>query len=245
MIRTLSLLLIVLVGCASAPAMTGEDVIRAMHDRYADAWYTDLALVQTVNYYDVQSGAYDSARVWYESIRSPGIVRSDIAPLEAGNTVMFKDQAWLFFEADTLVREQPGQHPLLLLGFDVYVQPPEQTITTLQALGFDTSLEVREDEWQGRTAYVVGDENRQFWIDKEELLFVRLLLKNPNTGAEREITFDGYERLGGGWIATEVKFMRDGRVDTFEHYDYWTIDVEFEPSLFLLTDRTRPTWIKN
>ncbi|MGD2153927.1 MAG: hypothetical protein PVG79_11725 [Gemmatimonadales bacterium] len=244
MLRALSLLLIV-VGCASAPAMTGEDVIRAMHDRYAGAWYTDLALVQTVNYYDVQSGAYDSARVWYESIRLPGTVRSDIAPLDAGNCVVFKDQAWIFFEADTLVREQPGQHPLLLLGFDVYVQPVEQTIATLQAGGFDLSLEVREGEWQGRAVYVVGDEKQQFWIDRQGLLFVRLLLKNPDTGAEREITFDGYERLGGGWIATEITFKRSGRVDMTERYDYWTIDVEFEPSLFLLTDRTRPTWVKN
>jgi len=244
MIRTLSLLLIV-VACASAPAMTGEDVIRAMHDRYAGAWYTDLALVQTVNYYDAQSGAYDSARVWYESIRLPGIVRSDIAPLDAGNSIVFKDQTWLFIEADTLVGEQPGQHPLLLLGFDVYVQPVEQTIATLQAVGFDVSPEVREGEWQGRAAYVVGDENQQFWIDKEELLFVRLVLRNPNTGAEREITFDGYERLGGGWIATEITFLQSGQVDMTERYNYWTIDVEFEPSLFLVTDRTRPTWVEN
>ncbi|UCC83877.1 MAG: hypothetical protein JSW46_02785 [Gemmatimonadota bacterium] len=244
MIHTL-LLLAILGGGAIVPEMTGEDVIRAMHDRYTESWYRDLALVQTVNYYDVQSGAYDSARVWYESIRLPGTVRSDVAPLDAGNCILFKDQTWIFFEADTVVREEPGQHPILLLGFDVYVQPVEETIATLQAVGFDLSLEVREDEWQGRAAYVVGDENRQFWIDKEELLFVRLLAKNPNTGAEREILFDGYERLGGGWIATEITFMRSGRVDIYERYDYWTIDVEFEPSLFLLTDRTRPTWIKN
>ncbi|NIN72998.1 MAG: hypothetical protein GTO46_13935 [Gemmatimonadetes bacterium] len=73
----------------------------------------------------------------------------------------------------------------------MYVQPVEETIATLQGVGLDLSLVVREDEWQGRAAYVVGDENRQFWIDKEDLLFLRLLLKNPNTGAEREILFDG------------------------------------------------------
>ncbi len=172
-------------------------------------------------------------------------MRSDIAPLDAGNCIMFRDDGWLFFEADTVVRSQRGPHTLLLLGFDVYVQSAEETIAELRRLGFDLSREVREDEWQGREAYVVGGKYRQFWIDKRDLLFLRLLLANPSTDAEREIVFDGYEPLGGGWIATEITFMRDGRVDMFERYDYWRIDVEFEPSLFALEGRTRPTWVRN
>jgi len=223
---------------------TGADVVRTMYERYAGVWYENLALVQTVTYYDSQTGAFDSARVWYESIQLPGIVRSDIAPLDAGNTVLFKNDSWIEFRADTVVRESPGPHPLLLLGFDVYVQPVDETIAKLQGFGFDLS-QLREDVWRGRPAYVVGNEYRQFWIDREDLLFVRLLLKNPNTGAEREILFEGYERLGGGWIATEVKFMRDGRVDMFERYDYWTIDVGFEPGLFASEGRSRPTWVRN
>ncbi|UCC72233.1 MAG: hypothetical protein JSV86_17990 [Gemmatimonadota bacterium] len=243
MIPTL-VLLAILGGGAISPDTTGEDVIRAMHDRYAGRWYTKLALVQTVNYYDVQSGAYDSARVWYESIQLPGVVRSDIAPLDAGNCIMYKEETWTFFEADTVVRTQPGPHPILLLGFDVYVQPAEETIRTLQEIGWDLS-QVREDEFQRRESYVVGDASRQFWIDKEELYLVRILLKNPTSGAERDIVLKAYEPLGGGWIATEIAFMRDGRVDMFEHYDYWTIDVEFEPSLFAVSDRSRPTWVRN
>jgi len=223
---------------------TGADVVRAMYERYAGVWYENLALVQMVTYYDSQTGAFDSARVWYESIRLPGIVRSDIAPLDAGNSVLFKNDSWIEFRADTVVRESRGAHPLLLLGFDVYVQPVDETIAKLQGLGFDLS-QLREDAWQGRSAYVVGDEQRQFWIDKEDLLFLRLYLVNPDTGAEREILFEGYERLGGGWIATEIKFMRAGRVDMFEHYDYWTIDVRFEPSLFASDGRSRPAWVRN
>jgi hypothetical protein len=241
---TALILVTILVAGVMPQVRSGEDVVRAMYERFAGKWYDNLALVQTVTYYDSQTGAFDSARVWYESIQLPGVVRSDIAPLDAGNSVLFKEDTWIEFRADTVFRELPGPHPLLLLGFDVYVQAVEGTIAKLQSLGFDLS-QLGEDEWQGRPAYVIGNEDRQFWIDREDLLFVRLQLKNPNTGAEREILFEGYERLGAGWIATEIKFMRDGRVDMFERYDYWTIDVGFEPSLFATEGRSRPAWVRN
>ncbi len=223
---------------------SGADVIRAMHDHYAGKWYIDLALIQTVNYYDVETGCVDSVRVWYESIRLPGTVRSDIAPLDAGNRIVFKDEAWITIEADTIVSNNPGPHPLLLLGFDIYVQPVDETLAALERFRFDLS-QFRTDEWEGRRHYVVGDANREFWIDAETLLFTRLFLQNPTSGATREILFDEYEQLGGGWIATEIKFMRSGSVDMWERYDYWTIDVEFEDELFALTGRTRPVWVKN
>jgi hypothetical protein len=223
---------------------SGADVIRAMHDRYEGEWYTNLALIQTVNYYDVASGGVDSVRVWYESIRLPATVRSDIAPLNSGNRIFYKDGAWITIEADSVVSNNPGPHPLLLLGFDVYVQPVEETLGMLERFRFDLS-QLRTDEWEGREHYVVGGENREFWIDVETLLFTRLFLQNPNTGASREILFEAYEQLGGGWIATEIKFMRSGRVDMWERYDYWTIDVEFADDLFALTGGSRPTWVKN
>jgi hypothetical protein len=31
----------------------------------------------------------------------------------------------------------------------------------------------------------------------------------------------------------------------FERYDYWTIDVGFEPGLFASEGRSRPTWVRN
>ncbi|NIM52483.1 MAG: outer membrane lipoprotein-sorting protein [Gemmatimonadales bacterium] len=227
----------------------GEDIVRAMHDRYAGKWYETLALVQTVNYYDAETGAYDSARVWYESIQLPGVVRSDVAPLDAGNRFLYKDETWYDFRADTVYSAQPGPHPLLLLGFDVYVQPVEETIAKLEQFRIDVS-KVREDEWQGRGVYVVGsssadDDSRQFWVDKEHLLFVRLLLTDPSTKQTREVRFEGYERLGGGWIATEIVFMRGDRSTMVEQYNYWTIDVEFDPSLFTDTKGTRPKWVRN
>jgi hypothetical protein len=244
MIRSLIPLAVVAVVAVGA-AQSGEDVVREMHDRYVGQWYENLALIQTVTYSSAEGEGVDSVRVWYESIQLPGTVRSDIAPIDRGDTQMYKDDSWHVLEADSLVRSFQGPHPVLLFGFDVYAQPVDETLERLRRLNVDLS-QVRSDEWEGSVTYVVGDESRQFWVDKQDLLLRRLIFVNPNTGSTREIRFEAYEPLGGGWIATELVFMRDGRVDVFEHYDYWTIDVQFEPSLFEVTaDRTRPTWVKN
>jgi hypothetical protein len=236
--------------------MTGADVVRAMYERYAGRWYRNLALVQTVRYHSprdslggksVQS-AIDSVRVWYESIQLPGTVRSDIAPLDGGNSQLYLGGAWHIFSGDSLVSARPGVHPVLLLGFDVYMQPVEETLAAVERFEIDPS-QVREAEWQGEPAYVVGsadpaDDARQFWVDKERLLLRRLLWTTPG-GARREVRFDAYEPLGGGWIATELVFLRDGRTEIDERYDYWTIDVEFDPAIFATELRARPGWIRN
>ena len=199
-------------------AQDGTDVIREMHDRYAGQWYENLALIQTVTYYSAEGEGVDSVRVWYESIELPGTVRSDIAPIDGGNTQMYKDKSWYTLEADSLVRSFQGPHPVLLLGFDVYVQPVEETLEILRSLSIDLT-QLESAEWEGRENYVVGDESRQFWVDMQDLLLRRLIFTNPGTGSTREVRFEAYEQLGGGWIATELVFMRDGRVDLFEHYD--------------------------
>jgi hypothetical protein len=232
-----------------SPMSDGEDIIREMHDRYAGKWYETLALVQTVNYFDRETGGFDSARVWYESLVFPGTVRSDVAPLDAGNRWFYKDASWIEIRSDTVFNSSPGPHPLLLLGFDVYFLPVEETLARLQRFRIDFS-QVREDEWQGRKVWVIGstapdDSASQIWIDQERLIFMRLLLTSPNTGAQTEYRFDRYEKLGDGWIGTEVVFIRNGVMTMLERYHWWDIGMEFAPSLFETTGATLPTWVKN
>ncbi|NIN12401.1 MAG: hypothetical protein GTO61_13525 [Gemmatimonadales bacterium] len=242
-----TLMLALALGASPADSIrTGEDLIRAMHARYQGQWYENLVLIQAVTYFDLQSGALDSARLWYESIQLPGTVRSDIAPVEAGHYQLFRDGTWHIFEADTLARANPGPHPVLLLGFDVYMQPVEETLSKLALLQFDL-VGLREDTWQGREVYVVGsatdDRANQFWVDKEDLLLRRLIIVSRTSGAAIEVQFNDYRPLGGGWIAAELVFLRDGHLWLHERYAYWDIDVEFEPSIFATTERTRPTWV--
>jgi hypothetical protein len=110
-----------------------------------------------------------------------------------------------------------------VLGFDVYSQPVEKTIGQLKELKFDLSV-VREDMWQGRPAYVVGAKAgdsrlRQFWVDKENLYFVRSIEPvGKNLERVQEIQFNKYQKEKGGWVAPEVLFLIDGKPYFKEEY---------------------------
>lgn len=219
---------------ASAPAVVpqptapadGEALIRAMYDKYKGKWYQTLSFVQTTS--DMRKNTKET---WYESARIPGILRIDFAPIDSGKTVLFRNDSIYQFNGGTLKQSGPFVHPLMVLGFDVYMDSPEKTLGRLKGLGFDLSR-IREDSWQGRPVYVVGAEKgdtttRQFWIDKERLLFVRMLETSKNSGAHVETQFNKYIPVGKGWCSIEVKFIVNGALQTMEEY----ADVKGDPAL--------------
>jgi hypothetical protein len=133
-------------------------------------------------------------------------------------------------------------NPLLVLGFDVYAQPPARTAELLKRRGFDLTR-LREDQWEGRPAYVVGGDDHQFWVDKDRLLFLRLVETAPN-GTVSDIRFNKYEPLGGGWIAPEVVFLRDGKEFMREIYrDMRANPPGIDEALFAIPPWTRPAWV--
>ena len=130
-------------------------------------------------------------------------------------------------------------HPLLVLGFDIYMQPVERTIAALTRgpRPFDLSI-LSEATWQGRPVYVVGARagdlhSRQFWVDKERLLFVRMLNPAPqDTAKTSEIRFNKYEPLAGGWIAPEVEFLMDGDRQFLEEYKQIQVNVAIPDAMW-------------
>jgi hypothetical protein len=241
-------LTVVLVGCAGAePVESAADVVRAMHDRYADVWYETMTFVQDAIFYE-EDGSVWQEQEWWEAGRLPGNLRIDVAPFEDGRATVYANDTVYMFRDGELAATSPGFNALLLLGFDVYAQPAERTLEQLETLGYDLT-KFHEDEWQGRAVYVVGaderdDHSRQFWVDQERLLFVRLLQPVGEDGTSiQEIQFNEYEPLGGGWIAPEVVFLRDGRVTWREVYRDMRANVELGDELFA-TDRYRPpAWV--
>jgi len=222
----------------------GRDVLGLMHERYAASWYETLALIQSVTHFD-SAGGIDHAEVWYESLELPGKVRSDIAPLDDGRGELFRTDSVFRFEGDTVVQRGSAVHVILLLGFDVYRQPVETTVRTLERYGFDLNG-VRSGEWEERPVWIVGAESGPTaWIDQEDLLLRRLVVPSRRDGRRRDIRFRGYEPLGGGWIATELEFLMDGVLQIRETYAWWDIGLTFDASLFGTAGRTRPDWVRN
>ncbi|HET7585312.1 MAG TPA: hypothetical protein VFK13_10410 [Gemmatimonadaceae bacterium] len=222
-----------------APPSTGEELVRLMHDRYAGQWYHTATFVQTTIMED------GSEETWYEAMMVPGRLRIDIAPLDSAHAIIFANDTMTEMRGGQVTRAVPLVHPLMVLGFDVYADAPEATLAKLRGLGFDLST-LHEDTWQGRPVYVVGANagdarTNQFWIDKERLVFVRMIRSRGNVVQETQ--FNAYEPLGKGWMSAEVVFMTNGKVVTTEKYADIRGDVPLPDSLFNTSTYARPEWV--
>jgi len=237
--KTINLIFVVLALALSSFAKdfkTGQEVLAAMKQKYEGKWYKTLTFEQkTTNY---KPDGTSEAHTWYEAFTMPGKLRIDMTPLEKGDGVIFADQRIYPFRDGKLGNARDFVHPLLVLGFDVYGQPVESTVGQLKGLGIDMSV-VHEEPWQNGTAIVVGAKqgdltSPQFWIDKKNLLFVRLIQPvGKDKKSIQETQFNGYQKVkGGGWVSAEVKFFVDGKISTTEEYTKIQTDRTLSPDLW-------------
>ena len=213
----------------------GAELVRAMHDRYANQWYRTLTFTQAAITFPADSAP--RTEIWHEALSLPGRLRIDIEPMATRNGVVYARDSVYTVRGGSVARAAAGFNDLLVLGFDVYAQPTERTLAVLRQSGFDLSR-VREDTWMGTPVYVVGAaagdlRSKQFWVDRERLLFVRLIQPaGPNATGTSEIQFNRYRPVGGGWIAEEVQFFRDGRRTFLEVYYDVRTGVPLDDRLF-------------
>ena len=111
----------------------------------------------------------------------------------------FANDTLYSFKDGAQTNSRPFVHPLLVLGFDIYFMPLQDAIAKLKQLKFDLSI-LREDTWQGRPVYVVGAKaedlhSSQFWIDKENLYFVRMLAPAGKDGTATQETQSAQEKV--------------------------------------------------
>lgn len=227
--------LLILPVASHAKISNTNELIAAMQKKYGKSWYKTATFVQETK--NFQPDGTSKVEIWYEAMSVPGSLRIDFAPTTAGNGILFTDGKIFVFKNGKVDSTRTFDHPLLILGFDIYRLPASEVTTKLQALKFDLS-QFREDTWQERPVYVVGAKagdlhSPQFWIDQENLYFVRMLRPAGKDGTQtQETQFNKYQKLGGGWIAPEVIFMIDGKVVTTEKYSEIRGDVKLDPKLF-------------
>lgn len=218
---------------SSSQIADGRELIKAMYEKYKGKWYDKLKIVQKVTYY--RNGEEQGSQIWTELLDLPGKVRSNIGPSEEGNAEIYIHGVSHRFQNGKLLSSQKAPHPVLWLGFDVYLQEPEKSIAMLDEVPFDMS-KIHETVWQERPAYVVGAdkddfEPNQFWIDKEHLYLVRTIFKSPR-GTLLDIEMNKIVRLGGGWIATQLIFKRSGEIILREDYQENPILDKIDPAVF-------------
>jgi len=199
----------------------GAELVRLMHDRYVAKWYTTLSFTQAT----LRRTAADTMvhETWYESMKLPGRLRIDVGAPDGDPIILFARDSIFVRRGPRTLPARIGRNPLLLLGFDVYTQPIERTVGALREEGFDLSR-MHEGSWQGRHVFVVGaapgdTTTKQFWIDAERLVFVRMLGPiAPGRPGLEDVRFDRYQPAGAGWIATLVTDTRDGKLVQSEDY---------------------------
>jgi len=203
------------------PITTPRDLLEAMRARYAGKWYRTLTFVQNNSEYHPDSTVSHS--VWREWLVAPGKLRIEFQPSDSASGMLFVADSQFTFTKDSMTMARPFIHPLLVLGFDVYAQPVERTAAVLAQRHFDLSV-LSEATWQGRPVWVVGAKagdlhTRQFWVDKERLVFVRMLAPGgQDTTRTSETRFNKYAPLAGGWVSPEVEFLLDGQRLFLEEY---------------------------
>lgn len=214
---------------------TGDDVLRAMHDRYQSSWYETVTFTQKSTTY--KEDGTSSTETWYEAASLPGKLRIDVGPASSGKGYIFSNGNLTIIKDNKVVDTRHDVNMLLVLGFDVYRQDPETTAKVARGEGFDLS-KVHEDIWEGKPAYVIGAEkgdlkSKQFWIAKDTLLFLRDIEPSPRDPAKIEdIRFIHYQPLAGAWIAAGVEVYADGRKVFSEDYTEIQANVKLDAAVW-------------
>jgi hypothetical protein len=226
----------------------GEDVLRVMHDRYAKTWYETLTFTQKSTTYDPDGTS--KAETWYEALSAPGKLRIDVGTPSDNNGYLMVDGTVTIFKDGKETGSRPRFNMLLVLGFDVYRQDPAATIKIVKGEGYDLT-KFHEETWEGRPVYVVGAEkgdlkSKQFWVDKNRLLFVRLFEPTRTDATKfQDIRFEDYREMAGGWVAARVEVHADDKLVFSEDYTDIVCNVKldagtFDPKQFTATHWEKP-----
>src|SRR6185369_11589313 len=156
-------------AAAFAKISNTNELISAMQKKYGKSWYKTATFVQETT--NIEPDGTSKVETWYEAMSVPGSLRIDFTPTSEGNGILFTGSKIFVFKNGKVDSSRPFEHPLLILGFDIYRSPASEVTAKLQALKCDLA-QFREETWQGRPVYVVGAKagdlhSPQFWIDQE------------------------------------------------------------------------------
>lgn len=201
---------------ARQESTTTQELIAKMYNTYSDTWYRTVTFTQQTEFF--QNGEKQHEETWYEAMDlASGALVIKFNSMTSGNGMIFRNDSLLNYADDKLKMKSHRVHELIVLGFSVYMIPSDSTLAKLKAAGFDITY-FAKDTYNARPHYVVGDpEKGQFWIDAKTLLFTKLKKKLSNNRVS-EIEFMGYQKLGKGWIETEVIFRLNGQTTMREVY---------------------------
>ena len=218
------------------PPASGEAVIRAMHDKYASSWYRTLSFTQkTTRRTPADTMVIET---WRERAMIPGYLRIDIERTTGDQTIVFGGDSIFVWHGDSVLTRAATRNILMVIGFDVYRQPPETTLAVLAREHYPMTP-VREDTWEGKPVYVIGAaagdlRSPQLWIEKDRLLFMRAIQPDERDSTiTLDMRFDNYVKVEGGWLSETVELYRNGKIRQREEYSEVRTNIPVDPKIFV------------
>ena len=233
-----SLVLLGLLSLSPSDPRDGRELLGQMRQRAH--MYRTLTFTQTTK----RPGRPDET--WYESARIPNTLRIDIAPMDSGRAIIFRNDSVYSFRGGRMLRSGPYVHTLLLLLGDVFTIPVDSSIARLTREGFDLS-KIHEDRYDNRKVWVVGADagdttSSQFWIDADRLYMVRMI-EHGQDGSTMDSKILQHQRINGIWVETEMVFYRNGQELQRELYNDVHVNPQLDDAIFEPATYTRPRWI--
>lgn len=200
---------------AQTDPANAKQLIDKMYGTYNKTWFKTLTFRQQTIFF--QGGTQSKEETWYEAMDLEKGLVIKFNTMKSGDGVIFRNDSMLVYKNDQLANKTRRVHELLVLGFTVYTDSPEKTLSKLKESGFNLEHFTKET-YNSTLQYVVGDPNEaQFWIDSKTLLFTKMKKKGRD-GKFSEIEFKGYQKLDESWIETEVTFSKEGQLTMRELY---------------------------
>ncbi|MGH7523676.1 MAG: hypothetical protein ACREK8_05170 [Gemmatimonadales bacterium] len=216
---------------------SGAEVLERMHHKYAGKWYATLTFTQQTTQY---RGGTPTVSTWYEAMQyQPGgaKLRIDTGDPALGDGVLYTaDSSWSVRGGVARPGTANGNAFIPLIE-SVYLQPVDLTMKQLAEENIDFSR-VADVTWEGRRAWAVGAASAtdttspQFWIDKDRLVLVRMIVSFGANRPPFDVHLDNLEPTGGGWLATKVTMLNNGAPVQTEEYSGWKTRQKLDPGLF-------------
>ena len=210
---------------------SGATALDAMHSRYAPSWFKTLTFVQKTTLYLPSGG--DLVQTWYNALSLPGRMRVDTDRKSRGGVLYVGDSVFTFASGKRTSADS-RLNDLLVVAFDAYTQPSSRTQAQLRRLGYDLSR-FHEGTWQGRPVYVIGalrgdTTSDQLWLDRDRLVVVRMIGSGRQGRTDTHLL--NYVQTGGGWVATEIVQLVNGKRRIVEQYSDLRPNVSLSDDLF-------------
>ena len=206
-------------------------LIDAMHERYAARWFHRLAFTERTTV--ALSSGGQLAQSWTGAEDLPGRQRIDTDVASNSGMLYVRDSTYTFSNG-RLTNVAPRTNELLVLGGDLYTQSAARSAAELRSLGFDL-FRFHEASLHGDPVYVVGalrgdSLSKQFWVDRDRLLVVRVL--DRTSQGRTDLRLSDFRRVGDGWVAGQVVQYVTGKRRVTEMYDDVRADLPLSDAMF-------------